>query len=115
MQCRLQMGSTERHHAYAGPLDCLRQTVRTEGLRGLARGLGGTMARECPGNAICECVRRPHFKRACSVFGCAGWHACFWLVSTRVLLQPHASLFVLRLPSPSQLLATHRCLPARRL
>lgn len=53
-QCRLQMGGTERYHTYNGPIDCLRQTVRTEGLRGLTRGLGGTMARECPGNAICE-------------------------------------------------------------
>lgn len=52
MQCRLQLASTARYHSYAGPLDCLRQTVREEGLRGLTRGLGATMAREIPGNAV---------------------------------------------------------------
>jgi hypothetical protein len=50
----MQLGGTERYHNYSGPLDCLRQTVRQEGLRGLMRGLGGTMAREMPGNAVCE-------------------------------------------------------------
>ena len=50
----MQLGGTERYHNYSGPLDCLRQTVRQEGLRGLTRGLGGTMAREMPGNAVCE-------------------------------------------------------------
>ena len=54
MQCRLQMGGPEHHRAYSGPLDCLRQTVRQEGWKGMMRGLGGTMAREVPGNAICE-------------------------------------------------------------
>ncbi|KAL4424570.1 hypothetical protein ABPG77_009154 [Micractinium sp. CCAP 211/92] len=52
VKCRLQLGGTARHHSYSGPLDCLRQTVRSEGLRGLMRGLGGTMAREIPGNAV---------------------------------------------------------------
>ncbi|KAL4421304.1 hypothetical protein ABPG75_010595 [Micractinium tetrahymenae] len=52
VKCRLQLGGTERYHAYSGPLDCLRQTVQAEGLRGLMRGLGGTMAREIPGNAV---------------------------------------------------------------
>ncbi|PSC76045.1 mitochondrial arginine transporter BAC1 isoform X1 [Micractinium conductrix] len=52
VKCRLQTGTTDRYHMYAGPLDCLRQTVRAEGLRGLMRGLGGTMAREMPGNAV---------------------------------------------------------------
>ncbi|KAI7838108.1 hypothetical protein COHA_008116 [Chlorella ohadii] len=50
--CRLQLGGTERYHSYSGPIDCLRQTVKSEGWRGLTRGLGGTMARECPGNAV---------------------------------------------------------------
>ena len=62
LQCRLQTGTTDRYHMYAGPLDCLRQTVRAEGLRGLMRGLGGTMAREMPGNAVCE--------------PCLGWDCC---------------------------------------
>ena len=52
LQCRLQLGGTERYHSYRGPVDCLRQTVQQEGLRGLMRGLSGTMAREIPGNAI---------------------------------------------------------------
>ncbi|EFN50961.1 hypothetical protein CHLNCDRAFT_141587 [Chlorella variabilis] len=52
VKCRLQLGGTERYHSYRGPVDCLRQTVQQEGLRGLMRGLSGTMAREIPGNAI---------------------------------------------------------------
>ena len=52
LQCRMQLGAMDRLHSYSGPLDCLRQVVRSEGLAGLARGLGGTMAREMPGNAI---------------------------------------------------------------
>ena len=62
-QCRLQLGGTERYHSYSGPIDCLRQTVRSEGWRGLTRGLGGTMARECPGNAVCECPLDIHSRR----------------------------------------------------
>ncbi|GAB4822826.1 hypothetical protein N2152v2_009872 [Parachlorella kessleri] len=52
IKCRMQLGAMDSLHSYSGPLDCLRQVVRSEGLAGLARGLGGTMAREMPGNAI---------------------------------------------------------------
>ncbi|GIL88725.1 hypothetical protein Vretimale_17297 [Volvox reticuliferus] len=46
-----QAGSAARYPG--GPLQCLREIVVTEGgLRGLTRGLGATMAREVPGNAL---------------------------------------------------------------
>ena len=54
----MQLGAMDSLHSYAGPIDCLRQLMRAEGWRGLARGLGGTMAREMPGNAsewVCRC------------------------------------------------------------
>ena len=37
---------------YSSTAACLRHLVRTEGLRGLTRGVGATMLRETPGNAI---------------------------------------------------------------
>jgi len=46
LQCRLQMGQ------YAGPAACLRAIVRHDGVQGLTRGLGATLLREIPGNAI---------------------------------------------------------------
>ncbi|KAI3423946.1 hypothetical protein D9Q98_009780 [Chlorella vulgaris] len=52
IKCRLQLAGTERYHTYSGPIDCLRQTVQSEGLRGVTRGLGATMCREIPGNCI---------------------------------------------------------------
>ncbi len=52
VQCRMQLGAMDSLHSYTGPVDCLRQVVRSEGLPGLMRGLGGTMAREMPGNAV---------------------------------------------------------------
>lgn len=48
----MQLGAMDPAHTYAGPTDCLRQLVRAEGLRGVLRGLPGTIAREVPGNAI---------------------------------------------------------------
>ncbi|GIL60795.1 hypothetical protein Vafri_15320 [Volvox africanus] len=52
VKCRMQQaGSAARYPD--GPLQCLREIVATEGgLRGLSRGLGATMAREVPGNAL---------------------------------------------------------------
>lgn len=38
--------------AFRTPRDCLRHLLRTEGLRGLTRGLGATLAREVPGNSL---------------------------------------------------------------
>ena len=37
---------------YSSAWGCLQDLLRTEGMRGLTRGVGGTMARETPGNAI---------------------------------------------------------------
>ena len=37
---------------YRNPVHCLRLSVREEGARGLLRGLGATLAREVPGNAL---------------------------------------------------------------
>lgn len=53
IKCRLQLGSYDKQfHRHKGPLDVLRSVVAEEGVRGLSRGMGGTMAREIPGNAI---------------------------------------------------------------
>ena len=41
-----------RPPAYSSAWGCLQDLLRTEGMRGLTRGVGGTMARETPGNAI---------------------------------------------------------------
>lgn len=49
VQCRMQMGAAA---GYASTGECIRQTVQREGWAGLSRGLGGTLARETPGNAI---------------------------------------------------------------
>ncbi|KAG7672182.1 hypothetical protein Ndes2526B_g06834 [Nannochloris sp. 'desiccata'] len=52
IKCRLQLGAADVVHSYTGPVDCIRQVVRSEGLRGLFRGVTGTLAREMPGNAV---------------------------------------------------------------
>lgn len=52
IKCRLQLGAADVVHSYTGPVDCIRQVVRSEGLRGLFRGVSGTLAREMPGNAV---------------------------------------------------------------
>lgn len=49
-QCRMQ--AADARLAFKTPRDCLRHLFQTEGLRGLARGFSGTLAREIPGNAI---------------------------------------------------------------
>jgi len=48
----MQLGIMDTTHTYTGPIDCMRQLVRSEGYRGLMRGLGATMCREMPGNAV---------------------------------------------------------------
>ncbi|KAG2425233.1 hypothetical protein HXX76_013818 [Chlamydomonas incerta] len=52
VKCRMQVaGSSARYPG--GPLQVLREAVASEGwVRGLTRGLGATMAREVPGNAV---------------------------------------------------------------
>ncbi len=52
IKCRMQLGAADAAHSYTGPVDCMRQVVRSEGLRGLFRGATGTLAREMPGNAV---------------------------------------------------------------
>ena len=52
IKCRMQLGAADTAHSYSGPIDCARPLIKSEGLRGLGRGLAGTMAREMPGNAV---------------------------------------------------------------
>ena len=52
IKCRMQLGSHDVAHRYSGPIDCGRQLIKSEGVRGVMRGLGATLAREVPGNAI---------------------------------------------------------------
>ncbi|CAL8469238.1 g8779 [Coccomyxa elongata] len=56
IKCRMQMAHRNVHGGakppYSTSLECLRHLLRTEGLRGLTRGTGATMARETPGNAL---------------------------------------------------------------
>ena len=48
----MQMGSRDISHRYSGPGQCFQHLLKTEGPRGLTRGMGATVAREAPGNAI---------------------------------------------------------------
>ena len=64
-QCRMQVGRQlpgdgkgARFKGYSSTAACVRHLVRTEGLRGLTRGVGATMLRETPGNAIFFLRRR---------------------------------------------------------
>lgn len=63
VKCRLQVqekavgaaaaaGSAAPRLRYAGPWDCVRQTVRQDGVRGLFRGLRAAFYRESIGNSI---------------------------------------------------------------
>lgn len=52
VKCRLQLGNSNSNHQYSGPRQCLQHLLRTEGPRGLTRGMQATIAREAPGNAI---------------------------------------------------------------
>jgi hypothetical protein len=56
LQCRMQMAHRNVHGGakppYSSGITCLQHLLRTEGLRGLTRGTGATMARETPGNAL---------------------------------------------------------------
>jgi hypothetical protein len=45
----MQLATTDPAHAYRGPLHCLRRLLAAEGVAGLARGMGPTMAREVRG------------------------------------------------------------------
>lgn len=53
VKCRLQASSSlHGRSSVSGPLACVRHLLQQEGIRGLFRGLSGTMARESCGNAL---------------------------------------------------------------
>eukprot|EP00943_MAST-04B_sp_MAST-4B-sp1_P003782 g3782.t1 len=54
IKCRLQVQQSIRNdfNNYKGPLDCIKQIVKSEGVQGLWRGNFGTTMRELPGNAF---------------------------------------------------------------
>lgn len=49
---QVQQNSAAPGGGYGGPMNCLSQVVKTEGLRGVFRGLGTTICREVPGFGI---------------------------------------------------------------
>ena len=52
IKSRIQADGTQGRHAYSGFLDCGRQIYRSEGVRGFKRGLGVTLVRAFPVNAV---------------------------------------------------------------
>lgn len=71
---RLQLGAFDKQfHKHKGPLDVLRGLVATEGPRGLLRGMGATMAREVPGNALYFVTYHGLRRRVDGVTGAAQW------------------------------------------
>ena len=53
IKCRLQVqqSMSPEFRAYTGPIDCIQQTLKSEGLvKGLYKGNGATLLREIPGN-----------------------------------------------------------------
>jgi solute carrier family 25 carnitine/acylcarnitine transporter 20/29 len=52
IKCRMQLGAADKTHSYTGAWDCTKQVLKSEGPKGLLRGLYGTMCREMPGNAV---------------------------------------------------------------
>jgi hypothetical protein len=48
VQVKVRLQSSQREHRYRGPVDCLKQVIRTSGLRGLWQGNTATLARELP-------------------------------------------------------------------
>jgi solute carrier family 25 (mitochondrial carnitine/acylcarnitine transporter), member 20/29 len=53
VKCRLQSQATApAARVYAGPIDCARQVAAARGFGGLYKGLGATLLRELPANAV---------------------------------------------------------------
>jgi hypothetical protein len=52
IKCRLQVTQSidPNFRAYKGPIDCVKQTLKNEGVPGLFRGNASMLAREVPGN-----------------------------------------------------------------
>ncbi|MEW5296884.1 MAG: hypothetical protein WDW36_000131 [Sanguina aurantia] len=48
IKVRMQVANS----GYSSAMACLRHTIATEGLRGMTRGMGATLLREVPGNAV---------------------------------------------------------------
>lgn len=73
VKCRLQMGASARPRGggmFNGPGECIRHLLRTEGPRGLTRGLSGTLARETFGNALFFTVYEVSVVRSQCVSAC---------------------------------------------
>lgn len=52
IKCRMQVNGAGGTVKYSGPMHCFRHLLATEGMLGMTRGLGATMAREVPGNIV---------------------------------------------------------------
>ncbi|KAK3256883.1 hypothetical protein CYMTET_34008 [Cymbomonas tetramitiformis] len=52
VKCRLQAGPPPGQAPYKGPFDVISRVLASQGVLGLWRGLGATLIREVPGNAI---------------------------------------------------------------
>ncbi|KAI3829287.1 hypothetical protein L1987_03406 [Smallanthus sonchifolius] len=56
VKCRMQVQGTDSvvpaYRKYSGPLNCVIETVKTEGVKGLFRGGVATLSRESIGNAV---------------------------------------------------------------
>lgn len=56
------MASLSQHQPpYSSAWGCFQDLLRTEGVKGLTRGVGATMARETPGNALFFVVYEVNF------------------------------------------------------
>ena len=72
-------GKGARFKGYSSTAACVQHLVRTEGLLGLTRGVGATMLRETPGNAIFFLRRaglsaqQGHDRTWATRLSCQGW------------------------------------------
>lgn len=52
VKLQVQTEASRERRVYSGPIDCAKQILKTEGPKGLARGLGATWWRDVPGFGI---------------------------------------------------------------
>ena len=52
IKCKLQVDGANSKRLYSGILDCIKQTIATEGFRGLYRGMAVTSLREVPSYGV---------------------------------------------------------------
>lgn len=64
LQCRMQLGRFGVLHSHSNSWQCIRHLLRTEGAWGLTRGMGATMARECPGKRCRASCSKPPVRQA---------------------------------------------------